>query len=203
MSNIAHPAYIGSKINTISLVATLTGHNNLVSPRLQAAASELLTRLGTAAPDPVSGALQMISCANSLEARHMENILKRAQAWLQEAVDSRIWTKLHAQAASQERERLEACRRPHAGAWLSAFPCRALGLWMPPCEFVVSAKLWLGVIDKQDTKALRRTGYGMYDRHHAIRDVIYDTGNAARLRPHKEAAVDTSGKRPADIFFPN
>ena len=55
----------------------------------------------------------------------------------------------------------------------------------------------------QETKALRRTGYGMYDRYHAIRDVIYDIGNAARLRPHKEAAVDTSGQRPADIFFPN
>ena len=61
----------------------------------------------------------------------------------------------------------------------------------------------MGVIDKQDTKALSRTGYGMYDRYHAIRDIIYDIGNATRLRPHKEAAIDTSGQRPAVIFFPN
>ena len=118
-------------------------------------------------------------------------------------MDSRIWTELHTQAAGQERERLEACRRPQARAWLSAFPCRALELWMPPREFVVSAKLGLGAIDEKDTKALRRTGYGMYDRHHAIRGVINDIGNAVRLRPHKEAAVDTSGQRPADIFLLN
>ena len=110
---------------------------------------------------------------------------------------------MHAQAAGQERDRLAAVRRPHAGAWLSAFPCRALGLWMPPREFIVSAKLWLGAIDQQDTRALRRTGVGMYGRHHAIRDVIYEVGNAARLRPRREVAVDSSGQRPADIFFPD
>ena len=145
----------------------------------------------------------MIGHATSLEAQHTQTIPKKAQAWLQESVDSRIWADLVAQAGGQERDRLEATRRPHAGAWLSAFPCRALGLWMPSREFVVSAKLWLGAIDNQDTKALRKTGYGMYDRHHAIRDIIYEAGNAARLRPRKEVAVDTTGQRPADIFFPD
>ena len=203
LSDIAHPAYIGSFINSASLIATLTGRNALVTPRLRTAATELLTRVGAVAPDLVSGTLQMISHATSLEAQHTQTIPKKAQAWLQESVDSRIWADLLAQVGGQERNRLEATRRPHAGAWLSAFPCKALGLWMPSREFVVSAKLWLGAIDKQDTKALRRTGYGMYDRHHAIRDAIYDAGNAARLRPRKEAAVDTSGQRPADIFFPD
>ena len=32
LSNIAHPAYIGSKINSASLVATLMGHNTRVTP---------------------------------------------------------------------------------------------------------------------------------------------------------------------------
>ena len=79
----------------------------------------------------------------------------KAQAWLQGSVDSWIWAELHAQAAGQERDCLEAVRRPHAGAWLSAFPCRALGLWMPSQEFIVSAKLRLGAIHQQDTKALK------------------------------------------------
>ena len=43
----------------------------------------------------------------------------------------------------------------------------------------------------------------MYGRHHAIRDIIYEARNAARLRPIKEATVDASGQRPADIFFPD
>ena len=85
----------------------------------------------------------------------------KAQAWLQGPVDALIWTELLSLAAGLERDRLEAVRRPHAGAWLSAFPCRALELWMPSRKFIVCAKLRLDVINSQDTKALRRTGLGM------------------------------------------
>ena len=68
---------------------------------------------------------------------------------------------------------------------------------------MASTKQWLGAIDEQDTKALRKTGFGMYGRHHAIQDIIHEAGNAARLRPIKEATVDATGQRPADIFFPD
>merc|ERR1712002_114552 len=60
-----------------------------------------------------------------------------------------------------------------------------------------------GAIDEQDTKPLRKTGFCMYGRDHAIRDIIYEAGNTARLRLIKEATVDASGQRPADIFFPD
>ena len=70
-------------------------------------------------------------------------------------------------------------------------------------EFVVSTKLWLGAINEQDSKILRKAGFGMYGRHHAIRDIIYEAANAARLRPSKEAAIDASGQRPADVFLPD
>merc|ERR1712121_154283 len=68
---------------------------------------------------------------------------------------------------------------------------------------VVSTKLWMGVINEQDTKILRKAGFGMYGGHHAIRDIIFEAANAVRLRPSKEAAIDASGQRPADLFLPD
>ena len=203
LASIAHPAYIGSSINSAPLVSTLLGCNHFVTPRLQSAASELLARVDEVAPDSISGALRTIGLTPLLSIQYARSMPCRAQAWLQGSVDSWSWAEMHAQASGQERDRLDAVRRPHAGAWLSAFPCRALGLWIPSQEFIVSAKLWLGTIDQQDTKILRRTGVGMYGRHNAIRDVIYEVGNAARLRPCREVAVDSSGQRPADVFFPD
>ena len=203
LARIAHPAYIGSTINAAPLVATLLGRSSLATPGLQSAASVLLTRLGEMAPDSVRVSLQTISLASQLDVQCTQTMPAKAQAWLQGPVDALTWTELLASAAGQERDRLEAVWRPHAGAWLSAFPCRALGLWMPSREFIVSAKLSLGVIGDQDTKALRRTGLGMYGRHNAIRDVIFEAGKAAQLRPRKETAVDASSQRPADVFFPD
>ena len=94
----------------------------------------------------------------------------------------------------RDRDRLGAVCRAHAGAWLAAFPCRALGLCMRPDEFTVSAKMWLGLVPEQDTKALRRTGVNMYGRHHAIRDCLYEAARAANLNPWKEVGVDNSGQ---------
>ena len=203
LSGIAHSAYIGSTINSAHLVGTLLGRDSFQVSKLQTAASELLVGLGDAAPDSIRRALRTIGAAPVLSLQYAQNIPNKAQAWLQQSVDAWSWGQLHARAAGQERDRLDAVHRPHAGAWLSAFPCKALGLWMPSAEFIVCAKLWLGVVDQQDTKALRRTGFGMYGRHHAVRDVIYEIGNAARLRPRKEIAVDSSSQRPADVFFPD
>ena len=203
LARIAHPAFIGATINAAPLVATLLGCSSLATPRLQSAASELLAKLGELAPDPIRGALRTISHARQLDVQCTRSMPAKAQAWLQGPVDALTWTDLLSLAAGQERDRLEAVRRPHAGAWLSAFPCRALGLWMPSREFIVSAKLRLGVINNQDTKALRQTGLGMYGRHNAIRDIIFEVGKAAQLCPRKEAAIDATSQRPADVFFPD
>eukprot|EP00973_Karenia_brevis_P003736 516468-Karenia_brevis.AAC.1 len=43
----------------------------------------------------------------------------------------------------------------------------------------------------------------MYGRHHALRDCIYEAGRAGDARPWREAGVDHSGQRPADVYFPN
>ena len=123
-------------------------------PSLQSAATEFLTILGVMTPDSIKGGLQTIGSTPSLDVQYAKSMPQKAQAGLQESVDSRIWNDLLAQAVGQERDRLEAIRRPHAGAWLSALPCKSLGLWMPSHEFVVSTKLWLGAIDEQDSKAL-------------------------------------------------
>ena len=32
----------------------------------------------------------------------------------------------------------------------------------------------IGILNTHDAKVLRRAGYGMYGRHHAIRDVLYE-----------------------------
>ena len=106
------------------------------------------------------------------------------------------------EAAANDRDRLEAESRPHAGAWLSAFPSKALGLWMPQDQFVVNLQLWLGLANVSDARALRQSGAGMYGRHNAIRDVVYEASRAAAMRPWREVAVDSSGRRPADVFLP-
>ena len=128
---------------------------------------------------------------------------KKPQAELQEAVDQRLWEELYASAAGNHRDRLEAVSRPHAGAWLSAFPCKALGLWIPQAEFVMGLQLWLGLAKPEDVRALRQSGAGMYGRHHAIRDIVYEAARSAALRPRREVAIDNSGCRPADVFLPS
>ena len=45
----------------------------------------------------------------------------------------------------EEVARLKAVSRPHAAAWLTAPPNRAMGTWMEDIEFIISTKRWLGV----------------------------------------------------------
>jgi hypothetical protein len=68
---------------------------------------------------------------------------------------------------------------------------------------VVGLQLWLGTAKASDVRALRQAGAGMHGRHHAIRDVIYEAARAGALVPPKEASVDSSGRRPADVFLPS
>ena len=118
-------------------------------------------------------------------------------------MDHKLWQELFDSAVANDRDRLEAVRRPHAGPWSSAFPCKALGLWIPRERFVVGLQLWLGTAKASDVRALRQAGVGMHGRHHAIRDVTYEAARAGALSPRKEASVDSSGRRPTDVFLPS
>ena len=132
----------------------------------------------------------------------MSSLARRTQSFLQKFVGDSAWRRFRLQAAAVDKDQLDAVQRAHAGAWLAAFPCQALGLRMPPDVFVVSAKMWLGLVPQQDAKALRRPGVNMYDRPHQLRDCIYEAARMAHLNPWKEVDVDRSGKRPADVFIP-
>ena len=127
----------------------------------------------------------------------------RPQAELQEVSDRQRLAALKNHASVNSRDRIEAVRRPRAGAWLTVFPRKALGLWMPQREFVTAMQLWLGLANRNDEAALRKVGAGMHGRHHAIRDILFEAGKVADMRPWKEVAVDAGGCRPADIYFPD
>ena len=86
---------------------------------------------------------------------------------------------------------------------MTAFPCKALGLWLPSDHFIVASRLWLGCASRCETRSLLRSGLEMYGRHHALRDCVYDAARSANQRPWREIGVDSSGQRPADCFLPN
>ena len=50
------------------------------------------------------------------------SLSKSTQAFLQKHVDDSIWRRLVARSFARDRDRLEAVKRVHAGAWLSGFP---------------------------------------------------------------------------------
>ncbi len=117
-----------------------------------------------------SAKLQMLSVP--INANCISAFTGRPQAELMQISDHKVGRSLYVEAAANDKDRLDALRRPHAGAWLAAFPCKALGLWIPSLQFKVSVRLCLGLASQQDAKALRKTGKEMYGCHHAIRDAL-------------------------------
>ena len=198
-SEIAGPAFLGSVVDTGVLVARILGRDSVVIPRVEEASRSYLEKVQAGASTPLASKLAVL--AGPLSQDSLQVFTSKPQAELQEALDERLWKDLFAASAAVDRDRLEAVKRPHAGAWLSAFPCKALGLWIPREQFVVDLQLWLGTAKSSDVRALRQAGAGMHGRHHAIRDVIYEAARASALGPRKEASVDNSGRRPADVFL--
>ena len=43
----------------------------------------------------------------------------------------------------------------------------------------------------------------MHCRHNALRDVPYEAARSSGMRPSKEVMVDSSGRRPADVYLPD
>ena len=74
---------------------------------------------------------------------------------------------------------------------------------MAPAEFSVCLRLWLGLASRLEMRSLSVQGSEMHGRHNAIRDCLFAAARVADLRPWREAAVDSSGQRPADVFLPS
>ena len=200
--DLAHAAFLGSVVDTAPLVLRLLARTSVDVPELGRVAhaysvtigpgidAEVALAVGRLERDPVS---EETSCLLS----------SHPQKTLQQPQDERTRQQLIHQSSANSRDRLEATGREHAGAWLSAFPCKNLGLWLQPAEFKVSVRLWLGLADRMERRALLKNGAAMYGRHHALRDVLFQAARSAGLRPRREVMVDSSGRRPADVYFPD
>ena len=69
-------------------------------------------------------------------------------------------------------------------------------------EFTAAVRLWLGMVDRCERNILLQPGAGLHDRHDALRDVLCEAARSAGLRPLKEVMVDSSGRTPANVCFP-
>ena len=65
------------------------------------------------------------------------------------------------------------------------YEIKVLALWILGAEFVVDLQLWLGTAKASDARALWQCNAGIYGRHHAIRDVVYEAARSAALRPRR------------------
>ena len=70
---------------------------------------------------------------------------KVGQRDLQAIIDAARLQNLHSNSPLRDKARLTACAAPHAAAWLRAIPAPSFGLTMSRHEFVLAARLWLGI----------------------------------------------------------
>ena len=141
------------------------------------------------------------------------------QKWLQAQLDEQAHI---IQLDVSGRARLEAISNsPDPSGWLKAAPIPALGLSIPPDEFIIASRVWLGipsfpvsppcvcpcgsVIDPIGVHLLS-CGHGPYRirRHDTLRDTIYQ----ALLLDNKEVRREqklsgTTQERPGDIYHPD
>jgi hypothetical protein len=133
-----------------------------------------------------------------------QELPRRLQGKFQEAVDDAIFKRLRAGVPGNSRDRLDATRRKHAGAWASAFPNKSLGLWLPNREFSATARSWLGVLSQSESRAMLRPGLAMQGRHHAVQESLMTLCKSAGVPARKEVLIDSaSSQRPADVYLPH
>ena len=199
--DLARSAFVGSVIDSARIVARILGRESVTVPRVKEACDLFLGQVGPDLATAWKPKLDELSGPVTKEV--LEMYTKKPQSELQKAVDETNWEKLITKTAANGRDRPLAQRRPRAGSWLTAFPCRSVGLWICNDQMVVAVRWWLGLVLPKDEKNLRKAGSGMYGRHHGLRDIIYESARTADLRPYREASVDSSGRRPADVFLPD
>ena len=120
----------------------------------------------------------------------------------------------------QERARLMSLGLPQAGSWLTVAPILTLGLHMRPQEFVLAARLRLGMAVYSEAgpcSACRQhsnvlgvhamncgSGGERISRHHHLKNHLHEVAVAAGLGPAKEARflIPVEDSRPADVFIP-
>ena len=140
---------------------------------------------------------------------------------LSRKVDATTLDNLTAASSDAHKARLRAVSAPHAGAWLQAQPCSALGQRMAHCEFVAALRLWLGcaassrddwcpkcdqVMDALGLHAFScMAGGDAVKLHNALRDFVHAFAHLAGLRAEKEESgllPDDPRRRPGDVYFP-
>ena len=141
---------------------------------------------------------------------------KVGQRDLQAIIDAARLQNLHSNSPLRDKARLMACAAPHAAAWLRAIPAPSLGLTMSRHEFVLAARLWLGIpvfsscircpcrqlIDPMGDHLLG-CGHGplRIRRHDALRQMLYH----ALLNDHpggriEQRCASDRQLRPGDVF---
>eukprot|EP00665_Eupelagonemidae_sp_cell47_P012075 gene12075-biopygen888 len=125
------------------------------------------------------------------------------QRTLSMAIDAAALQGMLAAAPPDARARLRAKQTEHAGAWLTAVPAPALGLWLEPALFTTAVRLWLGIpVSDEENQVCPACGAAVADlgahalacmssgsatlRHHALRDLLWFKCRTAGLRPEVE-----------------
>jgi hypothetical protein len=137
-------------------------------------------------------------------------------------IDENTFLKIYEVASPSSKARLDAIRRPHANAWLSAPPCQMLNLELSNIEFQTGIFRWLGAPIPQAASSLcaacqstltpkaghtircRHRG-DIASRHNRIRDIVFSLASNAHMEPVKEKPhifLDKPGQRPADVYIP-
>ena len=200
-ADVSHTAFVGSVLDSAPLVLKLLGRDAVSIPHLRRVASEFAAVIGPGADMEVCLALGRLE-RDDVTAEASTYLGRRPQRALHDTIEAKRLSDLICASPANTKDRLEAVGRDHAGAWLATFPSKNLGLWMQCSEFTVAVRLWLGMVDRCERKILLQPGAGMHGCHNALRDVLDEAARSAGLRPLKEVMVDSSGRRPADVYFP-
>ena len=143
-----------------------------------------------------------------------------SQTDLQLHLDEHFYSEVLLQQSIRDRARLLALSDSSglACAWLQVIPCLQIGLAIPPAEFVVALRLWLGIPVFSNTDSplcvcgqmidhfgdhLMGCGHGplCIRQHNALSDLIYYTPLEDNSDVCKEQKVSgESAAKPGDIF---
>ena len=151
------------------------------------------------------------------------DFLSISQTLLQSTLDDHIYSNILSRCSIRDRARLLAISDPSglSCAWLQVLPAPQLGLAIPPAEFVVALRLWLGipVFSRADSFScschqlvdrfgdhLIGCGHGplRVRRHNALCDIIYYALLEDNSEVRREQGVSgESSSRPGDVFHPD
>ena len=206
-ADAAQPAFLGGVLSAAGLVATLLGREAVSVPGAPEVAAAYQASLDQESQREVETCVGCLT-RGAVTAADRESCPTRPQALFQKAWDGTGWRRfLGLQTNRDQQDRLEAVRRPRAGAAWACFPNEALGLKLVPKEFKTAARCWLGLpvysSGGDGTRELLDQGADQIGRHDAIRDVLFEAARAAGLRPWRERGVDGSRRRPGDVYLPN